>query len=106
MFSRTRMPSAATALLGLAAFCATPASAAEVVLRFGSINTENTAAYDQVLLPFAKAVEEESGGRIEVALKPLGGYFDPAGPFIMVEKGALVMGAAAPRNHPGPIPPA
>jgi len=67
MFSRTRMPSAATALLGLAAFFATPVSAAEVVLRFGSINTENTAAYDQVLLPFAKAVEEESGGRIDPA---------------------------------------
>jgi len=53
MFSRTRMPSVATALLGLVAIFATPASAADVVLRFGSINTENTAAYDQVLLPFA-----------------------------------------------------
>ena len=69
MFSRTRMQSAATALLGLVASFSTPASAAEVVLRFGSINTENTAAYEQVLLPFAKAVEEESGGRIEVALR-------------------------------------
>ena len=70
MSSRTRMSSTAAALLGLVALVATPASAAEVVLRFGSINTENTAPYDQVLLPFAKAVEEESGGRIEVALKP------------------------------------
>jgi len=65
MFSRTRMPSAATALLGLVALFATPASAADIVLRFGSINAENTAAYDKVLLPFAKAVEEESGGRLD-----------------------------------------
>jgi TRAP-type transport system periplasmic protein len=74
MSSRTRMSSTAATLLALVALAVTPAYAAEVVLRFGSINTENTPAYEQVLLPFAKAVEEESEGRIEVALKPLGGY--------------------------------
>src|SRR3954471_21916424 len=99
MFSRTRMPSAATALLGLAAFFATPASAADVVLRFGSINPENTAAYEQVLLPFAKAVEEESGGRIEVALKPLGGYGKPAELFTMVVKGAIEMAGTGQGHH-------
>jgi TRAP-type transport system periplasmic protein len=104
MFSRTRMPSAATALLGLVAFFATPASAADVVLRFGSINTENTAAYDQVLMPFAKAVEEESEGRIEVALKPLGGYGKPAELFTMVEKGAIEMAATVQGYHPGRFP--
>jgi len=104
MFPRTRIQSAATALLGLVALFATPASAAEVVLRFGSINTENTAAYDQVLLPFAKAVEEESGGRIEVALKPLGGYGKPAELFIMVEKGAIEMAATVQGYHPGRFP--
>jgi TRAP-type C4-dicarboxylate transport system substrate-binding protein len=104
MFSRTRMPSAATALLGLAAFFATPASAAEVVLRFGSINTENTAPYDQVLVPFQKAVEEESEGRIEVALKPLGGYGKPAELFTMVEKGAIEMAATVQGYHPGRFP--
>ena len=104
MSSRTRMPSTATALLGLVALFATPACAAEVVLRFGSINTENTAAYDQVLLPFAKAVEEESGGRIEVALKPLGGYGKPAELFTMVEKGAIEMAATVQGYHPGRFP--
>jgi TRAP-type C4-dicarboxylate transport system substrate-binding protein len=74
MSSRTRMLFAATAVLGLAVTFSTPASSAELVLRFGSINTEGTAPYDQVLAPFAKAVEEESEGRIEVQLKPLGGY--------------------------------
>src|SRR3954454_7208533 len=104
MFPRTRMPSAATALLGLVAFFATPVSAAEIVLRFGSINTENTAAYDQVLMPFAKAVEEESGGRIEVALKPLGGYGKPAELFTMVEKGQIEMAASVQGYHPGRFP--
>src|SRR3954451_19596403 len=104
MFPRTRMPSAAIALLGLVAFFATPASAADVVLRFGSINTENTAAYEQVLLPFAKAVEEESGGRIEVALKPLGGYGKPADLFGMVEKGEIEIASTVQGYNPGRFP--
>ena len=104
MFSRTRMPSAAIALLGLAALFSAPVSAAEVVLRFGSINTENTAPYDKVLVPFQKAVEEESEGRIEVALKPLGGYGKPAELFTMVEKGAIEMAASVQGYHPGRFP--
>src|SRR6195256_3613789 len=104
MFSRTRMPSAAAALLGLVALLSTPACAAEITLRFASINTEGTPAYDQVLLPFAKAVEEESGGRIEVALKPLGGYGKPAELFTMVEKGTIEMAASGQGYHPGRFP--
>src|SRR4051812_50072100 len=104
MSARTIKPSTAIALLGLVVLLATPARSAEIVLRFGSINTENTAAYDQVLLPFAKAVEEESGGRIEVALKPLGGYGKPAELFPMVEKGAIEMAATVQGYHPGPFP--
>ena len=102
MFPRTKMQSAAIALLGLVA--SFPALAADVVLRFGSINTENTAPYDQVLVPFAKAVEEESGGRIEVALKPLGGYGRPAELFTMVEKGTIEMAASVQGYHPGRFP--
>ncbi len=104
MSSRTRMSSTAATLLALVALVFTPASAAEVVLRFGSINTENTAPYDQVLVPFAKAVEEESEGRIEVALKPLGGYGKPAELFTMVEKGAIEMAATVQGYHPGRFP--
>src|SRR3979490_2393070 len=104
MSSRIKMPSTAAALLGLVAFLSTPASAADVVLRFGSINTENTAPYDQVLVPFAKAVEEESGGRIEVALKPLGGYGKPNELFTMVEKGTIEMAASVQGYHPGRFP--
>ena len=104
MSARTMMQSTALTLLGLVALLATPVSAAEIVLRFGSINTENTAAYDRVLVPFARAVEEESGGRIEVALKPLGGYGKPAELFTMVEKGQIEMAASVQGYHPGRFP--
>jgi TRAP-type C4-dicarboxylate transport system substrate-binding protein len=104
MFSRTMKSSTAAALLGLVVLSVVPARAAEVVLRFGSINTENTPAYDQALAPFAKAIEEESGGRIEVALKPMGGYGKPAELFGMVEKGAIEMAATVQGYNPGRFP--
>src|SRR3954454_8325957 len=104
MSARTKMPSTAAALLGLVALLSTPACASEIVLRFASINTEGTPAYDQALLPFAKAVEAESGGRIEVALKPLGGYGKPAELFGMVEKGAIEMAATVQGYNPGRFP--
>ena len=45
MPARTPMKSTAAALLGLVALLSTPARAADLVLRFASINMENTAAY-------------------------------------------------------------
>ena len=101
MSSRTKLKSTAIALLGLVACLTTPARSADIVLRFASVDTETTAAYYQVLVPFARAVEEESGGRIEVALKPMGGYGKPAELFGMVEKGAIEMAATVPGYNPG-----
>lgn len=49
------------------------ANAAETVLRFATINAEATPAYKNVLEPFARKVAADSGDRMEVALKPLGG---------------------------------
>jgi TRAP-type C4-dicarboxylate transport system substrate-binding protein len=103
MSSRTMMQSTAAALLGLVLLSA-PTFAADVVLRFGAINIENSLVYEQILLPFGKAIEEESGGRIEVALKPLGGYGKPAELFTMVEKGAIEIAATVQGYHPGRFP--
>ncbi len=100
----SKMKSTAIALLGLIACLASPARSAEIVLRFASINTEGTPAYDQVLLPFARAVEEESGGRIEVALKPMGVYGKPAELFGMVEKGTIEIAATVQGYNPGRFP--
>ena len=54
MPTRPNLSSSVAFLFGLIA-AAAPAQAADFVLRFGSINTPGTAAFDEVLVPFAKA---------------------------------------------------
>lgn len=81
-----------------------PVAAADYVLRFATINAVETASYAKVLEPFARAVEQESGGRIEVALKPIGGYGKPADLFNMVEKGDIEIAATVQGYNPGRFP--
>ena len=76
----------------------------EFTLRFATINSEGTASYAKVLAPFARAIEEESKGRIEVALKPLGGYGKPNELFNMVEKGDIEIAATVQGYNPGRFP--
>jgi len=89
-------------------YVATPlahgALAAEYTLRFASINLAGTAAYDQVLMPFAHDVEQESGQRIEIALKPMGGYGKPAELFNMTERGDIEIAATVQGYNPGRFP--
>src|SRR5436189_5589647 len=103
MLAKVRLLSSIALLSALIATAA-PARAADVVLRFGSINTEGTLAYDQVLVPFARAIEQESKGRIEVALKPIGGYGKPTELFPMVEKGDIEIASTVQGYHPGRFP--
>lgn len=103
MPARTKMKSTVVAA-GLLICLAAPAHAADFVLRFGTINTEGTAPYDQALVPFARAIEEESGGRIEIDVRPMGGYGKPAELFPMVEKGAIEMAGSVQGYHPGRFP--
>src|SRR4051812_40424103 len=101
----TRKPLlAATALAFGLALSLASAGAAEFTLRFASVNSPGTSSYDRVLVPFAKAIEEESEGRIEVALKPLGGYGKPAEPFNMVEKGDIEIASTVQGYNPGRFP--
>ena len=81
-----------------------PATAADYVLRFATINAAETASYARVLEPFARAVEAESAGRIEVALKPIGGYGKPADLFNLVEKGEIEIAATVQGYNPGRFP--
>jgi TRAP-type C4-dicarboxylate transport system substrate-binding protein len=76
----------------------------EFTLRFATINSEGTASYAKVLAPFARAIQEESKGRIEVALKPLGGYGKPNELFNMVEKGDIEIAATVQGYNPGRFP--
>ena len=93
---------AAAAVLGFGV--STSAQAAEFTLRFGTINAEKTASYDDVLVPFSRAIEQESNGRIEVALKPVGGYGKPAELFNLVEKGDIEIASTVQGYSPGRFP--
>jgi TRAP-type transport system periplasmic protein len=81
-----------------------PANAADFVLRFAAINLAATPAYDQILEPFARNIEQASGGRIEVDLKPLGGYGKPSELFNMVERGDIEIASTVQGYNPGRFP--
>ena len=91
---------AALAWLALAA----GASAADVTLRFGTINQAGTAAFDQVLVPFVRAVEAKSDGKLAIDLKPLGGYGKPIELLGMVESGQIDIASTVQGYHPGRFP--
>jgi TRAP-type C4-dicarboxylate transport system substrate-binding protein len=93
---------AAAALFGLG--LSAPAQAAEFTLRFATINAEKTASYDDVLVPFCRSIEQDSGGRIEIALKPVGGYGKPAELFGLVEKGDIEIASTVQGYSPGRFP--
>jgi TRAP-type C4-dicarboxylate transport system substrate-binding protein len=91
-------------LLAFLAIPFAPAQAADIVLRIASTNVEGSVPYDKVLVPFARALEEDSGGRIEVALKPIGGYGKPAELFSMVERGDIEIAATVQGYSSGRFP--
>ena len=94
-------------LAAVCAICGTltgPALAADYVLRFATINLAATPAYDQILEPFARSIEQASGGRIEVALKPLGGYGKAAELFDKVERGDIEIASTVQGYNPGRFP--
>jgi TRAP-type transport system periplasmic protein len=95
--------SAAVALLGLLAPGVAPAGAAEFLLRWGGLNAAGSPGFEQATTE-ARAIEQESGGRIEVALKPLGGYGKAADLFGMVEKGDIDVAITVQGYSPGRFP--
>jgi TRAP-type C4-dicarboxylate transport system substrate-binding protein len=82
----------------------TPAAAADFVLRFATIIAPDTPAYQQVFLPFVDAVAKDSSGRLEVGLKPLGGYGKPADLFNMTERGDVELAFTVQGYNPGRFP--
>ena len=102
MFSN-RSLIAAIALLGALVPVVAPAGAAEFVLRLGSTNPPGSAV-DAEFEAIARAIEEESGGRIEVASKPAGGYGKVPEMFAMVERGDMEMAVTVQGYSPGRFP--
>jgi TRAP-type C4-dicarboxylate transport system substrate-binding protein len=76
-------------VLGAAALGSTSASSAEYVLRFAALNPADAPMYRDVLEPLARQIENESAGRLQVDLRPLGGYGKPVDFLAMVERGDL-----------------
>jgi TRAP-type C4-dicarboxylate transport system substrate-binding protein len=62
-------------------------AAADYVLRFASIYAADAPMHRDILEPLARQIEKESGGRIQIDLKPMGGFGKPADHFAMVERG-------------------
>jgi TRAP-type C4-dicarboxylate transport system substrate-binding protein len=53
---------------------------------------------------YARTIEQESGGRLEIALKPAGGYGKPTELVPLLEKGELDMVATVQGYYPGRFP--
>jgi len=104
MRTRRQLGTQLVALSAALAARSLPARAAEQTLRLASISAADAAAYAGVIEPFARAVERDSNGRIEMAPKPIGGYGKPAELFPMVERGDIEMAATVQGYHPGRFP--
>jgi TRAP-type C4-dicarboxylate transport system substrate-binding protein len=94
-------------LAGLAVAAALPidgASAAEFELKFGTTTTANTALYSNYLVPYARAIEKESGGRIAIDIRPQGGYGSQMDLLRQVESGEVDIVNTLPSYYPGRFP--
>lgn len=104
MHSRRQLGVQLAALSALVATRGFPALAAEQTLRFGSISVAGSPTYELGLVPYAHAIEQASGGRLEVALKPAGGYGKPTDLLGMTEHGDIEMCATVQGYSPGRFP--
>jgi TRAP-type transport system periplasmic protein len=104
MYTRRQLGTQLAVISALLATRTGQARAADQTLRVGSISGAETSSYTQVLLPFVQAAEKDSGGRLELALKPAGGYGKPTELLPMVEKGDLEMASSVQGYYPGRFP--
>lgn len=87
--ARRRFVSPLLLVLAGAAIGSPAASSADYVLRFAALNPADAPMYRDVLEPLARQIENESAGRIQVDLRPLGGFGKPVDFLAMVDRGDL-----------------
>jgi TRAP-type C4-dicarboxylate transport system substrate-binding protein len=80
---------AAPLAFGLALASGTPASGAEYDLKFGAISAAATPLFSDLLVPYARAIEAASGGRIAIDIRAQGGYGTPVELLSQVEAGTV-----------------
>jgi TRAP-type transport system periplasmic protein len=70
---------------------ATPAIAQDVTLKFATINADSARVFKEMQEPIARAIEQDSGGRIKVDLRGTGanGFGKPAELLDMVQRGDI-----------------
>ncbi len=85
----------------LAVSCAVPSLAADVTLRFATINAPGTRSYTDQLVPLKDAIETKSGGRIKVDLGGLGKFGKPTELLALLEKGEVDMISTVQGYYPG-----
>jgi TRAP-type C4-dicarboxylate transport system substrate-binding protein len=79
----------ALALVAASFPAALEARAAEYTLSFATLSTADAAQYHDIFEPLAGQIEKDSGGRIKIDMRPLGGYGKPADHIPMLERGEL-----------------
>ncbi|MBI3706598.1 MAG: TRAP transporter substrate-binding protein DctP [Proteobacteria bacterium] len=95
---------AAAALLGGIATVASTAHGDEITLRFATISVANTSTFTEGLVPYARAIERDSRGRIKVDLRAQGEFGKPNELLGLLEKGQIEMASTVQGYYPGRFP--
>ncbi|MBV8538787.1 MAG: TRAP transporter substrate-binding protein DctP [Alphaproteobacteria bacterium] len=80
---------------------AAPSLAAEITLRFATINAPGTRSFTDQLEPLKAAIEQNSGGRIKIDLGGLGKFGKPTELLGLLEKGDVEMISSVQGYYPG-----
>ena len=104
MYTRRQFGLQLGALSALAATRGGKAWAEDQTLRFASISVDGSPTYVNGLVPYAHAIEQASGGKLEVALKPAGGYGKPTDLLSMLGRGDIEICATTQGYYPGRFP--
>jgi TRAP-type transport system periplasmic protein len=85
-------------------FSVVSADAAEIKLRFGTINAKTTRAFNEQLTPLKRAIEQGSQGKVEVELGGSGDFGKPTELLGLLEKGQIEIASTVQGYHPGRFP--
>jgi TRAP-type transport system periplasmic protein len=92
------------ALFLSAAAAGAMANAAELVLRVGSNSSANQLGDGSAMGKFARGIEADGNGRVEVQLKPVTSFPNPAAIFEHTESGETEIAQTLQGNNPGRFP--
>ena len=104
IIARALVASLTLAMIALGTPAAAPAQDKPIELKFSSWVGTGHGHHTGVMVPWAKMIEEKSGGRLKVTIYPGSTLGKPADHFDMVMNGIADMGFATPGYTPGRFP--